>query len=389
VNGNVSCVTVVPHGSALSRVGVVGGGQLARLLGEAERPGVTLTVLAGADEPATTTCDDVVVGDARSEDALRALAARVDVITFDHELLDLEQLARLEAEGVLLRPGTGALRAAVDKSYQRELFAGAGLPVPRFVVVDSPRDARLTAFLDTVDAAPVVKAARGGYDGRGVIFSADRDDALDAVERLGGGVVVEERLALRGEVAQLLVRGADGQVVIYPLVTTIQRDGQCVEVRYPSDARHDDDAAALALRVAELIDAVGVLAVEFFVTDAGLLINEVALRPHNTGHWTIEGAHTSQFTNHVAAVTGRALGPATPTSAHAVMVNVVGGSQPPPPAWSRPPYRPGVAVHDYAKSWRPGRKLGHVTAWGDDAASTRVRAWREARGAGTAGWEDA
>ncbi|MGC8510044.1 MAG: 5-(carboxyamino)imidazole ribonucleotide synthase [Acidimicrobiales bacterium] len=382
-------MSVEPHGSALSRVGVVGGGQLARLLGEAERPGITLTVLAGADEPAVATCDEVVVGDARDDTALRALAERVDVITFDHELVDLAQLDRLEAEGVLLRPGPGALRAAVDKSYQRQLFAAAGLPLPRFVVVDSPHDARLTAFLDTVDATPVVKAARGGYDGRGVVFATGRDGALAAVGRLGGDVVVEERLALRGEAAQLLVRGADGQVVTYPLVTTVQREGQCVEVRYPCDAQHEDEAAALAVRVAELIGAVGVLAVEFFVTDAGLLINEVALRPHNTGHWTIEGARTSQFANHLAAVTGRPLGPTTPTAAHVVMVNVVGGPEPPPPDWSRPARRGDVAVHDYAKAWRPGRKLGHVTAWGDDATSPRVRAWREARGAGTASWEDA
>ncbi len=384
----MSGVSVVPHGSSLSRVGVVGGGQLARLLGESERPGISVTVLARDDEPAIATCDDVIIGDARDDAALRALAERVDVITFDHELVDLDQLTRLESEGVLLRPGPGALRAAVDKSYQRQLVAEAGLPVPRFVVARSARDARLAAFLDTVDAAPVVKAARGGYDGRGVVFATDRDDALSAVQRLGD-VVVEERQTLRGEVAQLLVRGADGQVVTYPLVTTVQRDGQCVEVRYPSDARHDDEAATLAGRVAELIDAVGVLAVEFFVTDAGLLINEVALRPHNTGHWTIEGSRTSQFTNHLAAVTGRPLGPTTPTAAHVVMVNVIGGPRPAPVGWSRPERRAGLAVHDYAKAWRPGRKLGHVTAWGDDAASARVRAWREARGAGTAGWEDA
>ncbi len=382
-------MSVEPHGSALSRVGVVGGGQLARLLGEADRPGISLTVLAGADEPAVATCDEVVVGDARDETALRTLAERVDVITFDHELVDLDQLARLEDEGVLLRPGPGALRAAVDKSFQRQLFAGAGLPLPRFVVVDSPHDARLTEFLDRVDTTPVVKAARGGYDGRGVVFTTGRDDARAAVERLGGDVVVEEHLALRGEVAQLLVRGADGQVVTYPLVTTVQRDGQCAEVRYPCDTGHEVEAAALAARVAELIGAVGVLAVEFFVTDAGLLINEVALRPHNTGHWTIEGARTSQFTNHLAAVTGRPLGPTTPTAAHVVMVNVVGGAEPPPPDWSRPRHHGDVAVHDYAKTWRPGRKLGHVTAWGDDAASTRVRAWREARAVGTAGGEDA
>ncbi len=384
----MSCVSVVPHGSALSRVGVVGGGQLARLLGEAERPEITVTVLAGADEPATATCDEVVVGDARDDAALRTLAERVDVITFDHELVDLEQLARLEAEGVLLRPGPGALRAAVDKSYQRRLFADAGLPLPRFVVVDSPRDVGLTTFLDTVDAAPVVKAARGGYDGRGVVFSTGRDDARAAVERFGASVVVEESLTLRGEVAQLLVRGADGDVVTYPLVTTVQRDGQCAEVRYPCDTGHDDEAAALAVRIAELVDAVGVLAVELFVTDAGLLINEVALRPHNTGHWTIEGARTSQFANHLAAVTGRPLGPTTPTAAHVVMVNVTGGPQPPPPGWSRTAPRTSVAIHDYAKAWRPERKIGHVTAWGDDAAATRVRAWREARRAGTASWED-
>lgn len=376
------------------RVGVVGGGQLALMMGdEAHDVGVTLTVLAtSATDAAVASADHVLVGAPGDEAALARLSDVSDVITFDHELLDLDALARLEARGVVVRPSAAALRYAVDKAHQREEFAAAGYPVPDFVVVRDAADlARLDGWTRTHGAPPVLKSARGGYDGRGVLFPDDDAHAARMARELlaHGAVVVEERVALRAEVAQLVVRSVAGDVVSYPLVTTVQSDAMCAEVRYPADldAAVHARARELSAEVARAIALVGVMAVEFFVTARGLLINELALRPHNSGHWTIEGARTSQFANHLRAVSGQDLGSSEPRCAAAVMVNVVGADTPGSLAAARAVE--GVAVHDYGKAWRPGRKLGHVTALaplgGDDDAVTRahVRAWRSARAYGT------
>ncbi len=366
-------------------MGVVGGGQLARLMGEvAHEVGVELIVLAARDDDAATaTADRVIVGDGRDAAALDELARSVDVVTFDHELVDLEVVASLERRGVRVRPGATALRYAVDKAHQRRHFAAAHLPVPRFVVVTSGADPALAELLRTLPNGAVVKVARGGYDGRGVIFVDDPADVPAIVDELGVRVVVEERVALRGEVAQLLVRAADGSSLNYPPVSTVQADGMCVEVRFPADLSNDAalDGTSIAFRIGELIGAVGILAVELFVTDDGLIINEVALRPHNTGHWTIEGTDTSQFANHLRAVTGQQLGPVQPRAANVVMVNVVGAQRPGDPDAARGV--PNVYVHEYGKAWRPGRKVGHVTAVGDDANATRVAAWQGALAYGT------
>ena len=303
---------------AFTRVGVVGAGQLALMMGESAGDlDLSLTVLANSlDDSATTSIDDVVVGAANDVAALRRLAERVDVVTFDHELVDLEALEALEAEGVILRPGSRALRFAVDKAYQRRAFCDSGLPVPRFLVVHSSSDAGLADFLDELGGACVVKASRGGYDGRGVAFATNRSEALALIDEFAatGDVVVEERLDLLGEVAQLVARDIDGAMVLYPVVATLQRDGMCAEVRYPADLEETTlrEAQSLSERVAALVQNVGIMAIEYFVTDRGLFINEVALRPHNSGHWTIEGATTSQFAQHLRAVSGLPLGDVTP-----------------------------------------------------------------------------
>jgi 5-(carboxyamino)imidazole ribonucleotide synthase len=353
---------------------------------EAHALGLSLTVLAtGIDESAATTCDEVVLGAAKDQTALDALSDLVDVVTFDHELIDLDQIESLENRGVVVRPSAAALRFAVDKAHQRHHFAEAGLPVPRFLVVDAIDDIRLIPFLDQLDGEPVVKTVTGGYDGRGVHFPESRQDTLKLIGDLAasGHVLIEERLELESEVAQVLARATDGSVALYPLVTTLQDDGMCVEVVYPAQvARHlVDEAAALAEQIASLIECVGILAIEFFVTAKGLIINEVALRPHNSGHWTIEGTSTSQFANHLRAVSGEELGDTTPLCANAVMVNVVGSDR--PGSLIGASAVPGAHVHDYGKSWRPGRKLGHVTVVGDDATSVHVRAWESARVYGT------
>jgi 5-(carboxyamino)imidazole ribonucleotide synthase len=370
-----------------SRVGVVGAGQLAHMMGEAAGElGLTLSVLATSpDDSATTTIRDVVLGAATDTDAIRRLAERVDVITFDHELVDLDALESLEAEGVILRPSAQALRFAVDKAFQRRAFRHNNLPVPRFLVVRSSRDERLPAFLDEIGNAPVVKAARGGYDGRGVAFAKNRQDSLALIDELArsGDVVVEERLELRREVAQLVARTAAGDVTFYPVVTTVQRDGMCAEVRYPSELDEVTRAEAqrLSAAVASLVRGVGIMAIEYFVTAEGLVINEVALRPHNSGHWSIEGATTSQFAQHLRCVSGLPLGLVKETSPYAVMVNVVGALAPGSVEAAR--QITDVYVHDYGKSWRPGRKLGHVTALGDEPHAPHVRAWESARAYGT------
>jgi phosphoribosylaminoimidazole carboxylase PurK protein len=379
-------VSTVPP--TIRRVGVVGGGQLALMMGdEAHHVGVELVVLvATPDDAAVATADRVIVGSPDDPDALLALHDACDVITFDHELVDLEVLERLESRGVVCRPSPRALRYSVDKGVQREAFTTAGLAVPPNAVIRVEGDLDVLEDWTSVHgAAPVLKAARGGYDGRGVVFPSDDHDArLRAREMLAhGDVVVEERVNLLGEVAQLVVRSLDGRVAAYPLVTTVQSAGMCVEVRFPTHLDDDVEARArdLAVEIAHLVDLVGVMAVEYFVTPGGLLVNELALRPHNSGHWTIEGARTSQFANHLRAVSGQELGPTDPTCRAAVMVNVVGASSPGSLESAR--RVDDVFVHDYGKSWRPGRKLGHVTALGDDESLAHVRAWESARAYGT------
>lgn len=376
-----------PQPTVSYRVGVVGAGQLAHMMGEAAPDlGLELTVLAASpDDSATTTIGNVVLGEATDAAALARLAQNVEVITFDHELVDLDTLEALEAAGTVLRPSPRALRFSVDKAFQRRVFSEHGLAVPRFLVVSDVTDPRIAPFLDGLDGPPVVKASRGGYDGRGVVMTDSREGALAAIAEMAdrGDVVVEETVALRGEVAQLAARAADGTVHLYPVVSTVQRNGMCTEVRFPSDL--DDatiaEAHDLTSAVAQLVEGVGVMAVEYFVTDDGLLINEIALRPHNSGHWTIEGATTSQFAQHLRAVSGRSLGDVNALAPCAVMVNVVGAEAPGSVDAARAV--PDVFVHDYGKSWRPGRKLGHVTALGNEPQSPHVRAWDSALAYGT------
>jgi len=363
----------------------VGAGQLARMMGDAAHgAGVILTVLASSpDDSAVATADAAIYGSPEDVSSLDELAAHVDVITFDHELVDLDQISVLEARGVVIRPGARALRFAVDKGHQRRAFDAAGIPVPRFIVVNSTRDPMLKGFLDGV-GPPVLKAARGGYDGRGVLFPQSRVETISMIDELSKttSVVVEERLRLRSELALVVVRGLHGYAH-YPLVSTVQSNGMCVEVRFPADvdAATQLEANRLGRKIANLVGAVGVLAIEFFESDRGLFVNEIALRPHNTGHWTIEGARTSQFTNHLLAVSGRPLGSTEPIVASAVMVNVVGADE--PGSIERAGEVPGAHVHDYGKAWRPGRKLGHVTVVGDDARAAHVTAWESARAYGT------
>jgi 5-(carboxyamino)imidazole ribonucleotide synthase len=344
-------------------------------------PGIDLVVLANSDEEsAAQVARHRVIGSPDDLAALQSLAQAVDVVTFDHELVDPEHLRVLEAEGHVLRPGKGTLEFAVNKLRQRERFAAAGLPLPRWKGVPAEDEAAECA---TEWGWPVVvKSAQGGYDGRGVWVCKDAGE-LAAVPwgAVEAGFVVEEFVPIDIEIAGLVVRRPGGEVCMYPIVETVQRDGICHEVVAPArcDARVLREAAEIATAVAETVGSAGNLAVEMFVTDGKVLINEIAARPHNSGHFSIEGAETSQFENHLRGVLDWPLGETRLRAPAVAMVNVLGSSALPNPEemLAEAHSVEGAHVHWYGKGSRPGRKLGHVTALGesaDDALATARRA---------------
>jgi 5-(carboxyamino)imidazole ribonucleotide synthase len=339
----------------------------------------------------------VLPGSPRVEAELAELAAACEVITFDHEQVDLALVARLEAAGTVVRPGAATLDLAVDKARMRQALATAGLPQPDFAVLSGPLadrsadpDRVLGAFVERHGWPVMLKAARGGYDGKGVWPLADADQAaerLAAAASEGVPLLVEQLVDLDAELAVMVARRPDGRSVAWPAVETAQVDGVCREVLVPGglDPVLAGEAAQLAGQVAEMARAVGVLAVELFVADGRLLVNEIAARPHNSGHWTIEGSVTSQFENHLRAVLDLPLGSTEMSAPHVASVNVFGAAD-----GSDPRHRlalalavPGAHVHLYGKEARPGRKLGHVTVCGSDPDDVRRRAWVAARSLGT------
>ncbi|MFG2017367.1 5-(carboxyamino)imidazole ribonucleotide synthase [Actinomadura geliboluensis] len=363
-------------------VGMAGGGQLARMTQQAAIAlGVSLRVLAGAlDESAAKAVSDVRVGDDRSRDDLLAFAKGCDVVTFDHEHVPGPHIRELEESGVPCRPGAAALAHAQDKLVMRERLSGLGVPCPAYAPVPASEPAAFLADFGREHGWPLVlKATRGGYDGKGVWIV---DEPSGEVERLlaeGVDLMVEQHVPFRRELAALVARSPYGQGAAYPIVETVQEGGICTEVIAPAPGLSDDlaaEAQSLALRVAEELGVVGLLAVELFETDAGLLVNELAMRPHNSGHWTIEGSRTSQFEQHLRAVLDLPLGSTEPTAPYTVMANVLGGDD--PDVYSRyihvMAHDPAVKVHMYGKESRPGRKIGHVTALGTDLDDVRERA---------------
>jgi 5-(carboxyamino)imidazole ribonucleotide synthase len=395
--------------TAAPLVAMVGGGQLARMTHQAAIAlGQSLRVLAAdIDDPAAQVSPDVVVGSYTNLDDLRRVAAGADALTFDHEHVPTELLEKLVAEGVNVAPPPQALVHAQDKLVMRRRLQALGAPVPRYAPVESGDDLdRIAAFAARVGGPMVVKAVRGGYDGRGVRMAADLPQAREiASEYLKSGVpvLVEERVAMRRELSALVARSPFGQGAAWPVVETVQRDGICVLVIAPAPALPDDLGAAaqqLALRLAAELGVVGVLAVELFETvDGRLLVNELAMRPHNSGHWTMDGSRTSQFEQHLRAVLDYPLGDTDATVPVTVMANVLGAAQTPTMTVDERLHHlfarmPDARVHLYGKGERPGRKIGHVNLLGADTAEVanlRERAERAAHwlshGQWTDGWD--
>jgi len=374
-------------------VGIVGAGQLARMLLEAASAlGIEVVLLAESDEDAAAlSAARVLLGAPSDPEALSALARAVDVVTFDHELVNLDALAALEAEGHVIRPSPAALLYAVDKAEMRLLCAREGLPGARSMVLSPDETFDAARVLEELGLPLVIKTARGGYDGRGVLVVDDMTAAervIHGIQATGTAVLLEERASIIRELACLVVRRPNGEMETWETVETAQLEGVCREVLVPGtfDEALATEASGLARRVAELIGLVGIMAVELFETTQGLAINELALRPHNSGHWTQDGSITSQFETHLRAVLDLPLGQTARRAPAVAMVNVFGG----PPGTPGPEELlghalevPGAHLHLYAKAPRPGRKLGHVTVTGDNVGEARRLAWHAASALGT------
>jgi 5-(carboxyamino)imidazole ribonucleotide synthase len=365
---------------------MVGAGQLARMTHQAAIAlGQSLRILAdSAEDGAAVVAADVVIGDYRSLDDLRAFAAGCDVVTWDHEHVPNEHIVALAADGVSVHPGPEALRFAQDKAAMRRRLSELGIDCPRWTDLSAAADpaAALDGFGAEVGWPLVLKAIRGGYDGKGVWVVGSPDDAARLLDT-GTPLLAEELVPIARELAADVARSPFGQGAVWPVAETVQRDGICVQVIAPAPELSDeraDEAQQIALRIAAGLGVVGMLAVELFETATGaLLVNELAMRPHNSAHWTIEGSRTSQFEQHLRAVLDYPLGATTPTAPVVVMANVLAGPDDVVPKgidervhhcmarW------PDVKIHLYGKAFRPGRKVGHVTALGSHLDEVRGR----------------
>lgn len=371
-------------GSGIIRIGVIGGGQLARMMvPPAVNLGLRISVLAENEGSSADRAADRV-GDYRDPETVYSFAETVDVITFDHEHVPPSILRELEARGVSVHPKPDSLQFAQDKILMREKLTELGVPVPAWAAVAN--ELELQNFIDAHGGRAVAKTARGGYDGKGVRVISRADEVRDwftalAEDGNGGYLLVEELVDFVRELSQLVARRPSGEAKAWPVVETIQRDGVCAEVLAPAPVQHQEtleEAARIGMTVAEGVGVTGVLAVEMFETaDGRVLVNELAMRPHNSGHFSIEGSVTSQFEQHLRAVADLPLGDTAMTAPAAVMVNVLGG-----PAEGPMPVRyasvlaahPSAKVHSYDKQPRPGRKVGHVTVTGADLETVRAEA---------------
>ena len=403
-----------PSVSRAPTVVMIGGGQLARMTHQAAIAlGQSLRVLAAdPGDPAAQVTPEVVLGAHTDLDALRRAAQGVAALTFDHEHVPTEHLEQLVAEGVTVHPPPQALIHAQDKLVMRRKLEALGAPIPAYAAVRSVDD--VDAFAERTGAPVVIKTVRGGYDGRGVVLARDLAHAREAVAGYladGVEVMLEERVAWRRELSALVARSPFGQGAAWPVVQTVQRNGICVEVIAPAPGLPLELAAgaeALGLRLAEELGVVGVLAVELFETESGqILVNELAMRPHNSGHWSMDGARTGQFEQHLRAVLDYPLGDTSALAPVTVMGNVLGAAEAPSMSMDERVHHlcgrmPDAKIHLYGKGERPGRKIGHVNIVGggwagpgpaspDNAeyvAALRERAQRAAHWLSHAEWTD-
>ena len=379
-------------GPGFPTVTVVGGGQLARMMAPAATGlGLRLRVLAEGAHDSAALVAPHEVGAPDDRDAVLAAARGSAVVTFDHEHVPADVLAALEADGATVRPAPGALRHAQDKLVMRRALTDLGLPVPAWAEVADLDEVR--AFAEAHGGRVVLKTPRGGYDGKGVlVLRSAAGEEQDAGWETAAGwfaregattLLAEEVVPFVRELAVLVARSPTGQVAIWPVAQTLQVDGVCREVVAPAPGLDEGlagRAATTAATVAGALDVTGVMAVEGFEV-AGpdgprFVVNELAMRPHNSGHWTIEGSVTSQFEQHLRAVLDLPLGEVRARDRWTVMVNVLGGEH--PDLYSSylhvMAHDPGVKVHMYGKAVRPGRKIGHVTVGGDDLDDLLERA---------------
>lgn len=358
----------------LPTVGILGGGQLARMLALAAAPlGIRTLVVDGSADACAGQVTDLVVADWFDDAALDAFASQVDVVTFDFENVPAAVAERLAGK-VAVFPNPRALAVAQDRLSEKTLFRECGLDTPDFEPVDTRED--LVRAVERIGAPAVLKTRRLGYDGKGQFrlkTAADIDAAWAALGEAAGkvGLILEAFVPFEREVSVVAVRGRDGTVRSWPLTRNWHVDGVLSLSLAPAPGSTDElerAANAHARKVAEALDYVGVFALELFVCNGRLLGNEMAPRVHNSGHWTIEGAHTSQFENHVRAVLGLPLGD-TGVRGPSAMLNWIGDMPDPAPVLN-------VADghwHDYGKEARPGRKVGHATVCAPDAGSLREK----------------
>ena len=351
-------------------VGVIGGGQLARMMQPAAIAlGIDIKVFA-EQEGSSAHYATTQVGDNTNYDQLASFAASVDVITFDHEHVPLVILEKLIANNVKIRPGPAALHFAQNKLAMRQALTEMGLPVPIWAAAKS--SAEISRFIAENGPEIVVKTPIGGYDGKGVRVisqASEVADWIEAIDNYGAELLCEQKVPFVRELAQLVARNPSGDLRAWDTVQTVQKNGVCSEVIAPAPGPVDSDAAKeIANKIADGLDVVGVMAVEIFETASGeLLVNELAMRPHNSGHFSIEGSITSQFEQHLRAVLDLPLGDTALMNEGSVMVNLFGvdsengfvenyGA-----AMAK---FPELKFHSYQKVPRPGRKMGHITAVG-------------------------
>jgi 5-(carboxyamino)imidazole ribonucleotide synthase len=356
--------------------------------GPAIELGVQLSVLA-EDEVASAALvvPSSPVGNHTQLEHVLDFARACDVVTFDHEHVPQAVLEALEAEGIVTRPSRSALRFAQDKLAMRRRLTDLGIACPRWAAARTVEEVQ--SFGDEVGWPIVVKTPRGGYDGKGVVIASAAGDVADWLAHVGepgpmaDGLLVEEKVEFTRELAALVARSPSGQAAAWTVVETVQTNGICTEVLAPApdlDTTLASVATQAALRIAGELDVTGVLAVEMFEVAApdgpGYLVNELAMRPHNSGHWSMDGAVTGQFEQHIRAVLDLPLGDPRPRAPWTAMANVLGGDYPDLyPAYRHVMARdPGAKVHMYGKGVRPGRKLGHVNVSGPDLTDARERA---------------